>query len=149
MAKYLVNSTYCIYLLDVSTPYFDDDIFTINEVANEVTNERGVKIDAKTIASRKATVIVRSQRLSEVDLKMLETAKAGNYILVSDDKKLITAARDNKVKAIDTPHFMHRLLIEKKLSEEKVKGILMNLKGKYNRTYVIEKVLRDIENWRG
>ncbi len=149
MAKYLVNSTYCIYLLGAAVPYFDEDVFTINEVANEVTNESGIKIDAKTIASRKATIIVRSQRLSTVDTIMLETAKAGNYILVSDDKKLITAARDNKVKAIDTPHFIHRLLIEEKLPEAKVKEILIRLKEKYNRTYVIEKVLKDIENWRG
>ena len=147
MRKYLVNSTYCVYLLDLRELYFDESIVTINNVVEEVKHERGVVIEAPLIPIKKTSVGGKTDLLSNTDLALLQTAKVMNYILVTDDKNLIKAAHHNSVQTIDTPHFMHRLLMENKWSEEKTINILNRLKSIHNRIYIIEKVIKDIKNW--
>lgn len=148
MQKYLVNSTYCIYLLELRQLYFDESIFTIKEVVDEVKHETGVVIEMSLAKPKKVRLQEKSDFLSHVELVLLQTAKAIDCILVSDDKRLITIAHKEGVRALDTPHFLHRLLIERKLSEEQILHALNKLKPLYNREYVIEKVIKDIKNWR-
>ena len=148
MRKYLVNSTYCINLLDLQELYFNESIFTIKEVVEEVKHERGLVIEPLLISAKKAGLQVKGNLLSNTDIALLQTSKSMDLILVTDDQKLITAAHKNGVHPLDTPHFVHRLLIENKLTEEKAVDILNRLKSRYNRVYVIDKVIKDIKNWR-
>lgn len=148
MRKYLVNSTYCVYLLDLRRLYFDSSIATIKDVIEEVKLERSVSIEASLVPIKKTTIKGKTGQLSTTDLLLLQTAKAMDYILVSDDQKLIKAAHNNDVHTLDTPHFLHRSLIEGKWSEEKTMDALNRLKPIYNRVYVIDKVIKDIKNWR-
>jgi rRNA-processing protein FCF1 len=146
--KYLVNTTYCIYMLDAQTLYYDQSIFTIKEVIEEVEHERGILIDIPLIKPKATIVTSHSKFLSSVDIMLLQTAKEMNYVVVSDDQKLISDAHKHNIDALDTPHFIHRLLIEKKWSEEQAIDILNKLKAYYNRTYVLDRVIKDIKNWR-
>ncbi|MBI5227197.1 hypothetical protein HY988_01295 [Candidatus Micrarchaeota archaeon] len=147
MRKYLVNSTYCIYLTDLKGLYFDDSISTIKEVVEEIKQERGVTVGISLVQNKKVNLKANNEALSPVDLNLLQTAMALDYILVTDDQKLLKIAHRNGAHGIDTPHFIHRLVMESKLSEEKALEILNQLKSIYNRTYVIEKVIRDIKKW--
>jgi len=148
MRRYLVNSTYCIYLLDLKALYFDQSVSTLREVVEEVMHEKTVEVEATLVPFKKASVLVRGNFLSSTDLALLQTSKATDCILVTDDQKLISAAHENQIHALDTPHFIHRLLIEGKWTEEKAIDILDQLKPIYNRGYVIDKVIKDIKNWR-
>ncbi len=134
-------------MLDVKRLYFGDSAFTIKQVVEEVMCERG-PIAPPLVASRRARVEVKSKMLSDTDLELLQTAKAMNFVLVTDDKKLIAAAHLNNVRVLDTPHFLHRLLIDGKWDESTTLGVLGELKNFYNRSHVIDRVVKDIENWR-
>lgn len=147
MWKYLVNSTYCVYMLDVKRLHFSDSVFTISRVVEEVRHERGL-IDAPLVGFHKAEVDVESKMLSDTDMELLQTAKAMDFVLVTDDKKLIAASHLNNVRVLDTPHFLHRLLIEGKWDENTTLSVLEELRNFYNRSHVIDRVVKDIENWR-
>lgn len=149
MRKFLVNSTYCIYLSDIRQLYFDSDIATIIDVVEEVKHEREILIEAPLVPARKTSLEIRANLLSNTDLLLLQTAKVMNYVLVTDDQKLIATAHKNGVQPLDTPHFIHLLLIKNKWSEEKTMDVLNQLKPVYNRIYIIDKVIKDIRNWRG
>jgi hypothetical protein len=128
--------------------YLDESILTINDVIDEVFHELSVKIDVCPVAKKKVQICGKLEPLSSTDLAMLQTAKAMEYVLVTDDQKLIKAAHQNHVPAIDTPHFIHLLVIDAKLPEEKALAMLNQLKTIYNREYVINKVIKDIAKWK-
>ncbi|MBI5159142.1 hypothetical protein HY992_03410 [Candidatus Micrarchaeota archaeon] len=148
MQKYLVNSTYCIYMLDIGQLYFDESVETIRDVAEEVLHEKGVVVAASIVPIKKAVVQGKTELLSDADLALLRTAKASDRVLVTDDQKLGVVACRNGVRRLDTPHFIHRLVIEGKWPEEKAVDALGRLKAAYNRVHVVDKVMHDIRNWR-
>jgi len=147
MRRYLVNATYCIYLSDIGQLYFDKSIYTIQDVVDEVKLERNIEINPSLVKSKKVNLQLKSNLLSNTDINLLQTAKAMDYILVTDDKGLIAIAYHNGVHPLDSPHFIHRLLIENKWTKEKAINTLNQLKSFYNRKYIIEKVIKDIQNW--
>ncbi|HIH22161.1 TPA: hypothetical protein HA238_00355 [Candidatus Micrarchaeota archaeon] len=148
MRKYLVNSTYCIYLLDIGEFYSNEAIFTIKEVAEEIGHERGIELTVPLTQTKKTSLQIKSHLLSNTDILLLQTAKAMDFILVTDDQKIIIEANRNGVHALDTPHFIHRLLVENKWAEERAFNALNKLRSLYNRGYIIDKVIKDITNWR-
>ena len=135
-------------MLDLQQLYFDNSICTIEKVIEEVGYERNIVIEAPIIPAKKTNLEIKGNFLSNTDSLLLQTAKFMDYILVSDDQKLIKTANKNDVHALDTPHFLHMLLIENKWSEEKAMNVLNRLKSIYNRIYVVDKVIKDIKNWR-
>ena len=53
MRKYIVNSTYCIYLVEIHELYFDSTVVTIQLVAKEVEYECGVRIEIQSVQVKK------------------------------------------------------------------------------------------------
>jgi len=148
MRKYLVNATYCIYLTGIRQFYSDESIMTIKEVVDEIKHELSIKPDVIVVTKKKTKIHGKLDPLSSTDSAMVQTAKAMECVLVTDDQKLIKVACQNKVHAIDTPHFIHLLVIEGKWPEEKALGTLEQLRGVYNREHIISKVIKDIHEWR-
>src|SRR3989338_6353814 len=146
MRKYIVNSTYCIYMLQPSQLYFDESILTTDSVIQEVKYEKNISIEIHTVPVKKINITGKTDKLSDTDLELLCTAKAMSCVLVSDDKNLIKAAQGNNVYTLDTPHFIHKLLMDNKWTEEKGIEVLNKLRNFYNRVYVIDKVLKNIKN---
>lgn len=147
MQKYLVNSTYCIYMCELNSHYYDDSICTLEEVIKEVLHEKGVKINLAIVPVRKSNIQIVNEILSNTDKNLLHTSKIMNYVLVTDDKKLIKEAKKNDLHILDTPHFLHRLLKEGKLPKQHVLNVLESLRPLYNRSYILDKVIKDITNW--
>ena len=149
----LVNTTTLVYLYQTRPALAGRlGIATIRDVAVELGHMLGDS-EAKELLQGVEVTGVRKARLasaqgkwlSETDVRLLGTAKALNAVLVTDDKKLMAAAKENGVDSEDTPHFIESL--GGKLRKEEALDLLDRLAPLYLRRKVIERARERIERW--
>ena len=112
--KVLVDATFLVYLSEGGIGFLEKlDVSTTSSVLKEVSYILPTHIANQMLLSLNEAKAVKpktgsmgSRWLSQTDLELLNSAKEGNYLLVTDDKKLTGQARLEKVKVIDTPHFL-------------------------------------------
>lgn len=151
--KVLVNTTVLVYFSQVR-PEFPSrlGVATIGAVASELEHVIG-GAEAKEIlegtdvlqARRSRALRVEGNWLSDADVALLSTAKETGRLLVTDDKKLLAAARKNNCDALDTPHFIESL--SQKIDKQEALEILERLRRFYLRRKVIDAVVEKIERW--
>ncbi len=149
--KYLFNTTALVYLSQ-TMPSLVSRIggSTIREVAAELEyllGEREARelLSATEILRPPKEVVSASKWLSDADISLLKAAKATGRVLVSDDKKLLAAARESNCACEDTPRFIesHSQLIGK----EDALAVLRKLQPIYIRRKVLDATLDRVERW--
>ena len=150
MEKYLINTTVTIYLIDIAEINIVANFYTINDVIEEASNLRNVKIDIRLMESNNVdlTETPLLKYLSETDLKLLQTAKSHDMVLVTDDKKLAKVAKINNVRIIDTPRLISTMAFNGSVQYNTAREMLKRLDIIYNRKQIVKKTLQDLEEWR-
>ena len=150
MKIYIANSTVSVYLLDIKEADILAHTKTIQAVKEEVMHLRNKELPVDEIKIEKSKIEDTPELpyLSFVDRSLLETAKARNAVLITDDRKLANAAKKNNVMVLNTPRFISELAFDNFLSYEKAEQVLMDLKPLYIRVAIIEKVIKNLKNWR-
>ena len=151
MKNYIVNTTFVTYMSDIHENEFFQYVETIREVKEEILHLRRINdIEIDEIKKENADLIKDKAfgYLSDVDCILLETSKAHKKILVTDDKKLVKTAMLNEVMVLNTPRLITTLAFNGAISYEKALDTLQRLRVYYNRKKALDKVIKDLENWR-
>lgn len=150
MQIYITNTTVVVYLIDVCEEDILNHLNTIEPVIEEVRHLRKKQVEIRTIKMQKSDLIEHRvlRYLSDTDIALLRTAKSNDAVLITDDKKLIEAAKVNNVRVIDTPRLITVFAFNGVLDYEKALEILNDLSNVYNRKYAVEKAVRNLKEWR-
>ena len=151
MAKYLVNTTFLVYMTNLQEiETFAGQIQSIKEVVQELKYLKQIEQKITEVKIEKAELIpdAELENLSDVDLKLLETAKTRKDVLITDDRKLAKIASRNKVMVLNTPRFICVLTFARIISYEKAQELLYELRSIYVRSHTVKKSIKDLEKWR-
>jgi len=150
--RYLLNTTVLVYLSEAKPDLPGRvDCHTISEVASELSfivgeSEASAVLEGVSIVDAVKTKSKGEERwLSTADIQLAAAAKSSGFVLVSDDKKLLSAAKQNKTKCLDTPHFIESLT--GKIEKSEALEILARLKPVYLRKKLLESVEKRIRSW--
>lgn len=151
--KFLVNTTVFVYFSEVSPDFLGKvGASTIREVAGELShivgdNEAGEMLQGVEVlkSRRRSSGASEPRWLSDADRALLATAKALGAELVSDDKKLLAAARESGCRCTHTPGFIESLA--QKIGKEEALEILEKLLPKYLRRKLVESAVERVSRW--
>lgn len=155
--RYITNATFIINIAKTNIDIIENiEIQTIKEIIEEVNNEMGIRIDEhvniKRISSKGKLKISKSKEryLSAIDIQLLNVAYADkkNSILITDDRRLRTTAKANKIRSYTTPQFIGLLIRNKDLTFDEGISFLSGLKKIYIRPKDIDKVMERIKKWK-
>lgn len=151
----VVNATFLIYAIRTDVSLLKElDLATTRGVAMEVENELGIDLEGLGVRIKPGESNARipeekREFLSETDLNLIGLAfkKRRRCMLVTDDRRLRSVAKDSKLKCYTTPLFIASMFREGKMSKDRCIAFLKALRDIYIRKGDIEMILKRIEVW--